>query len=85
MLKFIIFPAFIVFWIVNLFSQIMMIFNRKAGVRLFDASLFGNPFAIQFFGRKYLSKRGVFWRNISWMSAVGLVFGILGILSTKPG
>jgi hypothetical protein len=77
--------AFLFFFVLFLVSQLMMITNRKSGVKLFDASLFGNPFAIQFYGQKYLTDRGLFWRNVSWLGAIGFVLSILALLSTKPG
>jgi len=62
-------------------SQILMIFNRKPGVRLFQARFLYNPFAMQFRGRIYLTDRGLFWRNLSWISGALFTVAVLaGIL-----
>jgi ABC-type branched-subunit amino acid transport system permease subunit len=58
-------------------TQIAMLLNRKPGVKLFDVSIFGNPFVIQYYGRRYLTERGIFWRNISWVALAVIIISLL--------
>jgi len=54
-------------WGLGLLFQILMIANRKAGVKLFDQRLMYNPFNVQFYGDEYLTLKGLKWRNLSWI------------------
>jgi hypothetical protein len=66
--------------ILCMIGQWAMLMNRKPGVKLFDAAILGNPLAIQFFGRRFLTERGIFWRNVSWVSFSVPLMYILFIL-----
>jgi hypothetical protein len=54
-------------WVLGLVFQFLMIANRKADVKIFDRRLMLNPFNLQFFGDRYLTLRGLKWRNLSWI------------------
>ena len=69
-----------ILWTICFVSQFMLIFNRKPGTKLFQLRLIVNPFFMQFGGRYYLSERGIYWRNISWISAV--LFAMVIMLSS---
>ena len=65
--------AFLGFFLVIcvfLISQVLLLVNRKPGVKLFQARLLYFPFMMQFRASYYLTKKGVFWRNVSWVSYV---------------
>jgi hypothetical protein len=79
MLDRVLFVFFVLCWTTFMISQVMMIMNRKPGVKLFDPDFFGNPLTVQFYGSKYLTARGLLWRRISWLSGIGLVIGLLWI------
>ena len=65
-------------WVLGLIFQVLMIANRKPGVRLFDQRLMYNPFSVQFYGDQYLTVRGLFWRNLSWICYI--VFAVVLLL-----
>ena len=54
-------------WALGLVFQMLMIANRKQGVKLFDQRLMYNPFNMQFYGDEYLTLKGLKWRNLSWI------------------
>jgi hypothetical protein len=60
------FLVFLFFVVVG--SQIAMLMNRKPGITLVEATFGGKALAIQVFGRRYLTERGIFWRNVSWVA-----------------
>jgi hypothetical protein len=74
-------PLHVSLWLLCAISQVVMIFNRKPGVRLFQARLLYNPFLMQFRGRYYLTDRGLFWRNLSWAS--GAIFALMVWAGTR--
>ncbi len=53
------------FFLIYVF-QFLMISNRKPGIKFFDPRFLYNIFHIQFFGDKYLTKKGLHWRKLSW-------------------
>ncbi len=69
-------PLLGVMWVAGLFFQILMIRNRKPGVKVFDQRLMYNPFNLQFYGEEYLTLTGLKWRNLSWL-CYGIFAGIL--------
>jgi hypothetical protein len=69
-------PLLAVMWFLGLFFQMLMIANRKPGVKIFDQRLMYNPFNVQFHGGEYLTLRGLKWRNLSWL-CYGVFAGIL--------
>ncbi len=69
-------PLLAVMWLAGLFFQVLMIRNRKPGVKLFDERLMYNPFNIQFHGDEFLTLTGLKWRNLSWI-CYGVFTGIL--------
>jgi len=73
----------LILFILGVIAQMLMIHNRKPGVNLFDRRLLFNPFNIEFFGRKYLTKKGIYWRNKSWLYFGIFVFIILLLFSAK--
>lgn len=73
-------PFFFSLWLLCAVSQVLMIINRKPGVRLFQARFLYNPFVMQFSGRAYLTDRGLFWRNLSWFSGAIFVLALLGAI-----
>ena len=60
-------PLLGVLWTAGLLFQLLMIRNRKPGIKLFDRRLMYNPFNVQFFGSEYLTLQGLRWRNLSWI------------------
>ncbi len=60
-------PYLAVLWFLGLFFQILMIANRKPGIRVFDRQLAFNPFNLQFYGDQFLTLKGLMWRNLSWI------------------
>jgi hypothetical protein len=62
-------------WCLGLVFQVLMIANRKPGIKLFDQRLMYNPFNVQFYGDEYLTLRGLKWRNLSW-----LCYGAFGVI-----
>ena len=73
----------IILWICGVVFQFLMIRNRKSEIRIFDRRILFNPFNIQFFGEKYLTKEGCHWRNKSWLCFGVFVVTIIIILSLK--
>ncbi len=63
--------------------QVLMVRNRKSDINLFDRRILFNPFNIQFFGEKYLTGKGIHWRNKSWLCLGIFVITIMIILSLK--
>lgn len=61
---------------VFIFSQILVIKNRKPDKRLFELRLLYNPLFMQFLGRHYLTERAIFWRNVSWFCFVAYMAGM---------
>ena len=57
-------------------AQVLMILNRKPGVKLFQARFLFDPFTMQYRGRFYLTERGLFWRNVSWASGAIFMLGL---------
>jgi hypothetical protein len=57
-------------------TQFCMVANRKPDVKLFQARLLYNPFNVQFQGRYYLTERGIYWRNISWVCFAFFMIGM---------
>jgi hypothetical protein len=53
--------------ILGIVFQLLMIQCRKPEITLFDKKILFNPFNLQFFGQKYLSEKGIYWRNKSWL------------------
>ncbi len=81
---------FIILWIVlviiflvGVIYQILMIKNRKSGIKLFDSKILFNPFNTQFFGNKYLTDKGLYWRNKSWLFLI--IFLLIIILFLMIG
>jgi hypothetical protein len=72
-------PLLAILWFLGLFSQFLMIANRKPGVKFFDQRLMYNPFNIQFYGDQYLTLKGLKWRNLSWLY-YGAFAGILVLI-----
>jgi len=66
-------------WGLGLAFQVLMITNRKPGVKLFDQRLMYNPFNVQFYGDEYLTLAGLRWRNLSWI-CYGFFAAVLGLL-----
>lgn len=56
--------------------QCLMISNRKPEVKLLQARLLYNPFLMQFRGKYYLTEKGIYWRNLSWVFLVIYVIGM---------
>ena len=75
-------PLLAVSWTAGLVFQVLMIRNRKPGVKLFDQRLLYNPFNVQFYGDEYLTLAGLKWRNLSWIcygafaAILVVIFGI---------
>ena len=69
-------PLLGVMWLAGLLFQILMISNRKPGIKLFDERLMYNPFNLQFHGDEFLTLTGLKWRNLSWI-CYGVFAGIL--------
>ncbi len=68
--RFAIFVIVILLWILAVVAQILMVTNRKSGVKLFQAQFLFNPLHMQLLGRRYLTEKGIFWRNVSWASVI---------------
>jgi hypothetical protein len=60
----------VVLWILCVVSQFLIIVKRKPGVGLFEPRFVFNPFFLQLGGRRYLTDNGIYWRNVSWISAI---------------
>jgi len=71
----------LVTWILGTISQFLMIRNRKEGVKLFESKFLFNPFNMQFFGQKYLTEKGIYWRSKSWLFYGVFVIAIIILLS----
>ena len=59
-----------------LLSQFLVIRNRNPEIKLFQLRLLYNPLIMQFRGRYYLTDRGIFWRNVSWLCFVAFMTGM---------
>ena len=59
----------LILWASIVFFQILMIRHRNDGIKLFDSRLLFNPFNVQFFGKKYLTDKGLVYRNKSWIAS----------------
>ena len=64
-LKLLLFGIAALSWIACFVSQLLIMVNRKPGIKLFQLRLVFNPFLIQFGGRYYLTNQGIYWRNVS--------------------
>lgn len=79
----IIYVILLVSWVLGIVFQFLMMKNRKKKVKLFEHRILFNPFNLQFFGKKYLTEKGIYWRNKSWIFFSIFVITIIVILSLK--
>jgi hypothetical protein len=62
-----------------IFSAVALVrtsMNRRPGVDPWDSRFLYNPNNLVFFGREHLTEKGLFWRNLFWLS-LALFIGTL--------